>query len=46
MSPAILITGFFTDRGIACAPYEETLEEMVKYAPKKMIVDFSNLSNP
>ena len=44
--PAFLITGFITDRGIACAPYEETLEEMVKYAPKKMIVDFSNLSNP
>ncbi len=44
--PAFLITGFLTDRGIACAPYEETLEELVKHTPKKMIVDFSQLSNP
>ena len=29
-----------TDRGIACAPYEETLDELVKHAPKKMIVNF------
>lgn len=43
--PAFLITGYITDRGIVCAPYEETLEETVKYAPKKMIVDFSDLSN-
>ncbi len=41
--PAFLITGYITDRNIVCAPYEETLEETVKHAPKKMIVDFSNL---
>ncbi|MFR4757878.1 MAG: hypothetical protein ACLT9P_07055 [Evtepia gabavorous] len=33
--PAFLITGMITDRGIACAPYEETLEEQVKHAPPK-----------
>ncbi len=38
--PAFLITGMITDRGIACAPYEETLEEQVKHAPRKMIVHF------
>lgn len=38
--PAFLITGFITDRGIACAPYDETLDELVKHAPKKMIVNF------
>lgn len=38
--PAFLVTGMITDRGIACAPYEETLEELVKHAPKKMIVNF------
>lgn len=38
--PAFLITGMITDRGIACAPYEETLDELVKHAPKKMIVNF------
>ena len=30
--PAFLITGMITDRGIACAPYEETLEEQVKHS--------------
>ena len=38
--PAFLITGFITDRAVACAPYEETLEELVKHTPKKMIVNF------
>ncbi|MDY3014091.1 MAG: hypothetical protein SOR61_02660 [Evtepia sp.] len=38
--PAFLVTGVITDRGIACAPYEETLDELVKNAPKKMIVNF------
>ena len=38
--PAFLITGMVTDRGIACAPYEETLEELVKHAPRKTIINF------
>ena len=38
--PAFLITGYITDRAIASAPYEETLEELVKHAPKKLIVNF------
>ena len=38
--PAFLITGMITDRGIACAPYKETLEEQVKHTPRKMIVHF------
>ena len=37
---AFLITGMITDRGIACAPYEETLEEQVKALFEKMIVHF------
>lgn len=42
--PAFLITGgYITDRGIATAPYEETLEELVKYAPKKMILNFDEM---
>ena len=41
--PAFLITGYITDRNIACAPYEETLEELIKFTPKKMIVDFNNM---
>lgn len=40
--PAFLVTGMITDRNIACAPYEETLEELVKHTPKKMIVDFGS----
>lgn len=38
--PAFLITGFITDRGIASAPYEETLNDLVKHAPKKLILHF------
>ena len=38
--PSFLITGFITDRGIASAPYDETLEELVKNAPKKLILNF------
>ena len=38
--PAFLITGYLTDRGIASAPYEETLDELVKHAPKKLILNF------
>ena len=38
--PAFLITGMITDRGIACAPYEDTLDEMVKHTPKKTIINF------
>ena len=38
--PAFLITGMITDRGVACAPYEETLEELVKHAPRKTIINF------
>ena len=38
--PAFLITGMITDRGVACAPYDETLDELVKHAPKKLIVNF------
>ena len=40
--PAFLITGMITDRNISCAPYEETLEDTVKNAPRKMIVDFGS----
>jgi methylthioribose-1-phosphate isomerase len=40
--PSFLITGMITDRGIACAPYDETLDELVKHAPKKMIVNFDS----
>ena len=38
--PAFLITGYLTDRGIASAPYEETLDNLVKNAPKKLILNF------
>ena len=38
--PAFLITGMITDRNIACAPYEETLEELVKHTPRKTIIHF------
>ena len=38
--PAFLITGYLTDRGIASAPYEETLDKLVKNAPKKLILNF------
>ena len=38
--PAFLITGYLTDRGIASAPYEETLDNLVKHAPKKLILNF------
>ena len=38
--PAFLITGYLTDRGIASAPYDETLDELVKHAPKKLILNF------
>lgn len=40
--PAFLITGMITDRNISCAPYGETLEDTVKNAPRKMIVDFGS----
>lgn len=38
--PAFLITGMITDRAIACAPYEETLKELVENTPRKMIINF------
>ena len=38
--PAFLISGYVTDRGIASAPYEETLPYTVEHAPKKLIVNF------
>ena len=38
--PAFLITGYLTDRGIASAPYDETLDELVKHAPKKLSLNF------
>lgn len=41
--PAFLVTGMITDRGIVSAPYEETLDELVKHAPKKLIVNFDQL---
>lgn len=41
--PAFLITGMITDRGIVSAPYEETLDELVKHAPRKMILNFDEL---
>ena len=40
--PAFLITGYLTDRGIASAPYEETLDHLVKHAPKKLILNFED----
>ncbi len=40
--PAFLVTGLITDRSIACAPYEETLETLVHHTPKKMIVNFDS----
>lgn len=40
--PAFLVSGYITDRGIAYGPYEETLEETVKHAPKKTILNFDN----
>lgn len=40
--PAFLVTGLITDRSIACAPYEETLETLVHHTPKKMIVHFDS----
>lgn len=41
--PAFLITGFITDRTIACAPYEETLPELIQHTPKKTIINFDEL---
>ena len=41
--PAFLITGYLTDRGIASAPYEETLDHLVKHAPKKLILNFDEM---
>ena len=41
--PAFLITGYLTDRGIASAPYDETLDELVKHAPKKLILNFDDM---
>ena len=41
--PAFLITGYLTDRGIASAPYDETLDELVKHAPKKLILNFDEM---
>ena len=41
--PAFLITGMITDRGIVSAPYEETLDELVKHAPRKMILNFDEM---
>ena len=41
--PAFLITGMITDRGIVSAPYEETLDELVKHTPRKMILNFDEL---
>lgn len=41
--PAFLITGFITDRGIACTPYEETLGELIQFSPKKTIIHFDDL---
>lgn len=38
--PAFLISGYITDRGIASAPYDETLPYTVEHAPKKLIVNF------
>ena len=40
--PAFLITGYLTDRGIASAPYEETLDYLVKHAPKKLVLNFDD----
>lgn len=40
--PAFLVTGLITDRSIACAPYEETLETLVHHTPKKLIVNFDS----
>ena len=41
--PAFLITGMITDRNIACAPYEETLVELVEHTPRKTIINFDEL---
>jgi methylthioribose-1-phosphate isomerase len=38
--PAFLVTGMITDRGVACAPYEETLNELVLHTAKKTIIQF------
>ena len=43
MIPAFLITGMITDRGIVSAPYDETLDELVKHTPRKMILNFDEL---
>ena len=40
--PAFLVTGFITDRDVACAPYEETLETLIKTTPKKLILNFDS----
>ena len=40
--PSFLVTGYLTDRGIASAPYEETLDNLVKNAPKKLILNFDD----
>lgn len=41
--PAFLITGMITDRGIVSAPYDETLDELVKHAPRKLILNFDEM---
>ncbi len=41
--PAFLITGMITDRGIVSAPYEETLDELVKHTPRKLILNFDEM---
>lgn len=43
--PAFLITGMITDRAIACAPYEETLTELVEHTPRKTIINFDELTS-
>ncbi len=43
--PAFLITGMITDRAIACAPYEETLTELVEHTPRKTIINFDQLTS-
>lgn len=43
--PAFLITGMITDRTIACAPYEETLVELVEHTPRKTIINFDEMMN-
>ena len=40
--PAFLVTGIITDRDVAYAPYDETLETLIKNTPKKLILNFDN----